>query len=197
MIGFSPTSRIMGIDPSTYVGIAQLEGEVEKKILIHFPDLFGYFRLQSIATAVGSILDQWKPDAVIIESYSLGSSFNLVQMVEVGTLIRRELFNRKIPWYNCPPSSLKLFCTGSGKADKPRMAEAVKQRWDFTSPSDDVIDAYALAKLGQHIVINGPDPTIKGLIRWDMKPTPKKRSAKKPKAADPKLKGVRNGRTKL
>ncbi len=180
-------TRIMGIDASTYIGMVQL-GEPVKKILVHFPDQWGYSRLQSIATAICGVLDEWKPEVVIIEAYGLANKFNLVEMVEIGTLIRRELMARKIPWYNCTPKSLKLFAAGSGNADKPRMAEAVKARWNFESQYDDVVDAYALAKMGEHVALNGPDDTFKGLTRWDTKPVRKQRKAKKvtkPKGVKP------------
>jgi Holliday junction resolvasome RuvABC endonuclease subunit len=186
MINLLGKKRILGIDASTYVGMAQLEvaGDV-KKILIHFPDQKGYARLQLIATAVAGVLDEWQPEVVIIEAYGLANKFNLVEMVEIGTIIRRELFKRQIPWYNCPPTVLKLFCTGSGKADKPRMAEAVKDRWNFQSKYDDVIDAFALAKLGEYLALNGPDSKIKGVVPWNSLPT-KKRSSKPSRSKTPK-----------
>lgn len=143
--------RILGIDPSTYTGMVFLDNQPsEKEIcrLVNFPNSKGFGRLQLIAQGVGSLLEQYPPDKVYIEGYAFGNHTSLVTLVEIGTIIRAELFNRKIQWEDVPPTALKKWTTQKGNATKALMAEVVKARWGFTSSSDDVIDAYALARYG-------------------------------------------------
>jgi len=52
-------------------------------------------------------------------------------------------------WMEVPVTVLKKWTAGKGNAKKDQMALAVKQRWGYESHSDDIIDAYALARMGQ------------------------------------------------
>jgi crossover junction endodeoxyribonuclease RuvC len=118
--------------------------------LVHFKEYKGFKRLTCIEQSIGNLLDEWKPNIVVIEGYALGSTNNLALMVEVGTMVRRQLHMHGItPWWVCPPTQLKKWTTGKGNAKKPDMAASVLDRWGFTSASDDIVDAFALAKLGQ------------------------------------------------
>jgi crossover junction endodeoxyribonuclease RuvC len=161
--------RILGLDVSTFVGMCllvdpdQTDSQV-KSLLINYPKLRGYERLQSIARGVAMVVDEWQPDVVFIEWYAFGGC-QIVQMVEVGTFIRKVLYDRGLDWYDCTPSTVKLFTTGKGNAKKPDMAAAVQQRWGFTHKSDDVIDAFAIAKLGQHVLTLPETP--KGVKKWN------------------------------
>lgn len=145
--------RIMGIDPSTFTGLACISrtGELVGSKLINYPKEKGLTRVQSIARAVRNVAEEWKPDLVVIEHYAFSNKNTLVTLVEVGTGIRLALLELGIPWLEVPPTVLKKFTTGRGNAKKPEMAVFVKDQWGFVSKSDDVIDAYALAALGQSL----------------------------------------------
>lgn len=148
-------TRIMGIDPSTYTGLACVdsEGAIVGSKLINYPKAKGFERLQLIARGVENVMQEWSPEIILIEGYAFGNKNTLVTLVEVGTAIRLVLRGAGIPWLEVPPTVLKKFTTGVGNAKKPQMAEAVKERWGFESKSDDVIDAYALAALGQELAL--------------------------------------------
>ena len=155
--------RVVGLDVSTYVGMflassvkgAETGGESEEDRgedrgkVIHFPKLKSWNRLQLIAHEVKRTLEIWKPQRVVIESYAYGNRYTLVTLVEVGTVVREVLWGMSVPWYEVPPSVLKMFTTGKGSAKKQDMKVAVKARWGFESPSDDITDAFALARMGQ------------------------------------------------
>lgn len=159
--------RVLGLDISTYCGCAAIDNETNLTKLIHFKESKGFKRLQLIEQSIGNLLDEWRPDKVVIEGYALGSTNNLVLMVEVGTVVRRQIHQRGLgPWWVCPPSQLKKWVTGKGNAKKPDMAAAVLGKWGFSSASDDIVDAFALAKLG-HALEADPDlyKTLKGVVR--------------------------------
>jgi Holliday junction resolvasome RuvABC endonuclease subunit len=144
--------RIAGIDVSTKTGIACIDdGAIYDSKLITFKAAKGFDRVRLIANAVKCTLEDWKPDLIVIEGYGF-ASLTLVCSVEIGTGIRlaiRELGHAG--WYTITPSSLKLITSGKGNADKAAMAAAVKERWGFESKYDDVIDAYALCRVGEQI----------------------------------------------
>lgn len=153
-------TRIMGIDPSTHTGIVLLGDETPAIAkYINFPDAKGFKRLHLIAKAVHNTASEHMPEIVVIEDYAVGNKFTRTEMVEIGTVIRKALYDLGIGWYTIPPTSLKLWTIGKGggkgKEGKAAMAAAVLERWGFKSKHDDVVDAYALARFGQHIQING------------------------------------------
>ena len=141
--------KVMGCDPSTYTGLCLLDGDVATPKLLNFPKEKGFRRLQLIAQSFHNTVTEWSPDIVVIEGYAYGNAHSLVTLVEVGTLLRKTLYDLKISWYDAPPTLLKKFTTGKGNSNKKAIAEAVLNRWGFASKSDDVVDAYALARLGQ------------------------------------------------
>lgn len=158
--------KILGVDPSTYLGTCLLTGDAASPKLIHFKEARGFHRLQLIARSFDSLIQEHQPDLAVVEGYAYGNRNSIVSLVEIGTLIRMALYTAKIPWYDAPPSLLKRFVTGKGNAKKPDVANAVKERWGFTSTSDDVVDAYGLARLGQ--ALKAGDATyLKGVTYHD------------------------------
>lgn len=143
--------RFLGLDCSTKTGAVVLDedGNVLTSKLLDFRQERGFYRLQLIAKSVRSIVLDYEPTVALIEGYAFGNHNTLVPLVEIGTIVRLELWGSKVPWQEVSPTSLKKWTTGKGNAKKPDMAIAVKNRWDFTSSSDDVIDAYALAQYGR------------------------------------------------
>jgi Holliday junction resolvasome RuvABC endonuclease subunit len=142
--------RTVGIDISTYTGMARVDtGEPGMGKCVNFPDKKGTSRLHSIAQEVGRTLDVWAPDLVVVEGIAYGNKNSLVLMAQCATVIALELHRRGIGWWVVPPSVLKKWTTGNGAASKELMAAFVLKRWGFRSPSDDIVDAFALAQLGQ------------------------------------------------
>lgn len=146
--------RVLGVDSSTNTGLALLIGDEVLVKELHV-GATGVLRLQLIAMNLDRILTAWKPDAAYVENYALSlvkSPNTIITLVEIGTMMRCVLTDHKVPWRTIRPSTLKKWTTGKGNAKKSDMALAVKQRWGFTNGSDDVVDAYALARMGQYLL---------------------------------------------
>jgi crossover junction endodeoxyribonuclease RuvC len=147
--------KVMGIDSSTKNGIAMLDGDEHRVTLLEIPGAKGSSRLQLIAANFDRILDTWQPDIAFIEMYALGmqkAATTIITIVEIGTIVRQRLEAKGIPWRTIKPGTMKKWITGNGSAKKPEVGQAIKERWGFTHSSNDVVDAYGLAKMGQWLV---------------------------------------------
>lgn len=142
--------RTCGLDIATCTGMALVgEGEDRGKT-VHLPKQHGFLRLQLVAKQVEDTLAVWNPDLVVVEGYAYCKNISaFVVLVEVGTVIRSVLYKARLPWVDVPPTVLKKWTTGRGNAKKEQMAVSVSERWKFESKSHDIIDAFALAQMGQ------------------------------------------------
>ncbi len=97
------------------------------------------------------VRDAWmrlKPDFVVIEGYSFMSKSSSVHFVYgVGEHVRTMLSLQKALWLDVPPSTLKKFATGDGRADKQAMIYSANQAGYHTG-IDDLADAFHLASYG-------------------------------------------------
>lgn len=174
---------IIGVDSSTKTGVTIFDLDNELLLdtkLLHFKEEKGFKRLQLIANAFGSLLDKYTPKVIYIENYGFGNKFTLVPLTEIGTVLRMEAFKRGIEFKEVPPTSLKMYATGNGIAKKPDMMAAAKERFNFESNSDDIVDSYWLTRMG--IAIE------KGRERLPSEVTKEKKAAKKLKAKAKKVK---------
>jgi Holliday junction resolvasome RuvABC endonuclease subunit len=149
--------RVLGIDSSTKNGLALLEGDEHRVALLEIPGVKGSSRLQLIAANFDRILEAWQPDIAFIEMYALNvmkAKTTIITIIEIGTIVRQRLEAHAIPWRTIKPSTLKLWVGGPGHGgmNKTMMGECVAARWGFKHPSDDVVDGYALARMGQWLV---------------------------------------------
>lgn len=107
-----------------------------------------------VADAVRSI----GPKAVFIEGYSFASrTAGQASIHEYGGLLRWHL-SRAVTCdiVELPPSTVKKFFSGKGNATKEQMADAAIDRYGFRSDDDNIVDAYAVWRLG--CVISGAEP---------------------------------------
>lgn len=160
--------KIVGLDIATKTGLYFLDQEDPRQnrgALYKFPKEKGLRRVQSIARGFTNFLELYRPELAVIEGFAYGNKNSLVDLVEVATPIKLALLAAKVPWYLVPPTTLKLWTTGSGKADKDGMAAAVKERWGFESEYDDVVDAYALTRIGE-VLVSGADPALLKKVQY-------------------------------
>lgn len=142
--------RTCGLDLATTTGMALVGDDEDRGKSVAITMVHGFQRLQLIAKDIERTIDIWLPDLVIIERYAYCKNVaSFIRLVEVGTLVRAALSARSHNWIEVPPTVLKKWTTGRGNASKDEMRLAVKERWGFTSESHDVVDAYALAQMGQ------------------------------------------------
>jgi len=146
--------RVLGIDPSTKTGLMLLSNDkAPRSSVLTVPNAKGIARLAAIRTRFAEYLDDLpEVDSIAMEGYAYANAYTLATLVEVGAVFRLELYQRKLPCYIVPPSVVKKFATGKGNSKKLEVAEAVKNRWGFVDPSDDVVDAFVLAKIAECMV---------------------------------------------
>lgn len=142
--------KTVGLDCATCTGMALVGDDEDRGKTIKIPKERGFLRLQLIANDVAKTLEVWNPAFVAIEDYAYVRNVGaFVTLVEVGTAIRMTLRALGVPWVEVPPTVLKKWTTGKGNATKEQMAQWVKERWGYESPSHDIVDAYALAQMAQ------------------------------------------------
>jgi Holliday junction resolvasome RuvABC endonuclease subunit len=144
---------VVGLDLSlTATGIAYASGEA---VTLDTKALRGTHRLGVIRQAVREALDvcDRAPDLVVIEGYSFGSAQGMAALGELGGVIRMVLADEadehpSMGWAVSPPTSLKKYATGSGKADKTAMVVAARERLGYQGLSNDQADALWLRAAG-------------------------------------------------
>jgi crossover junction endodeoxyribonuclease RuvC len=98
-------------------------------------------------------LDVWPEAVIAIESLSAGRGVAGQAATEAMTLLlcRLEELGAK-HWFLVHPAHLKMFAGCKGNASKTEVGYAVRHRWGFDDPSDDVVDAYVLARMADATV---------------------------------------------
>jgi crossover junction endodeoxyribonuclease RuvC len=92
------------------------------------------------------VIEDFPPDIVCIEGYSLASVNGAEPLMTVGTILRYFLRQCGYDWTIVAPSQLKKYAGAQLKQD---IKLAVWKRWQFEHRSDDVVDAYVLAQIGR------------------------------------------------
>jgi crossover junction endodeoxyribonuclease RuvC len=151
------TFFVAGVDVSTKTGLVVLDsaGEVRDSrelSLSPIPANSGPGpRIQRLMALRNSLRECFpslpRLRLVAIEGYSFASRFNNVFLVELGCAVRCMLYESGIPFVEVSPSSVKKFATGLGRGDKSLVRVGVYKRWRFEHPSDNVVDAYVLARI--------------------------------------------------
>ena len=151
-------SVVVGIDASltgTAICVAE-DGKVKKDWVIT-TDKKGVERLCFIEKELISILNhcasyQLRINLCIIEGYSFASRGNaLIQMGELGGIIRKLLYELNISYLEITPQSLKKFATGKVNSKKDEVMLQVYKKWGHECTNSDQADAYVLAKMAYHI----------------------------------------------
>lgn len=147
--GTTPVPLVIGLDLSlTCTGVA---GPGWSDIIR--TKLRGDARLDYLLITVASFIKQ--ADMVVMEGPSYGHA-NLGGHEELAGLrcsVRLYCHRRKIPYGVVPPSSLKLFATGNGRAAKGEVRSGVADRYGHHTEGAgryDMADAYTAMAMGLH-----------------------------------------------
>lgn len=112
-------------------------------------------RLVDIEAGFDQIIKPYRDDAVVfVEGYAYGRPFQRESLAELGGVMRRYFCVNNITFWVIPPTTNKLFITGTGKAGKNYMKKMTKEKYGLSFKSDDVCDAYGLARLGTTLMRN-------------------------------------------
>jgi crossover junction endodeoxyribonuclease RuvC len=144
-------SIYIGLDLSlTSTGFVALCGEelVASKVVKAPNGCMGVARLAFLRIKISELIDIYhRPIVVGIEGYSYGSRGRTFEIGELGGIIRLLMAEKNLTTYIIPPTSLKKFATGKGNCGKPQVGVAVYRKWKMEFPSDDICDAYVLARM--------------------------------------------------
>ncbi len=153
---------ILGIDPGyDRLGIAI----IENKTLIHSEcfstnpkDTFNK-RLKEIGLKVKSIINEFSPDTLAIESiFITKNQKTAMKVAEARGVISYEASLKNIPIYEYSPPQIKVAVTGHGGSDKAQIIKMIPLLIKMKSKKalDDEYDAIAIALTCQAQVKNRP-----------------------------------------
>ena len=146
--------RIIGIDPGlARVGYGIIEIENEKKILLDCgvietgKDKKEEDRLYEIFKDLNELINHWNPDLAAVEKFFFYRSSTTISVVQARGVIMMALASKNIQVSEYSPAEIKLTITGSGKASKQEVLEAVMFELNLSKPPrpDDSADALAIA----------------------------------------------------
>lgn len=146
-----PRPLVVGADlslKSTGLGSADWTDHVRTK-----DSQRGHPRLAFLMQEIGTFLRN--ADLVVLEgpSYGHAGQGGHEELAGLRIMVQHWLWRREIPYAVVPPSSLKLFFAGYGKASKAQMRAAAEQHYGrtFEGPAaNDECDGFALAAAGYH-----------------------------------------------
>ncbi len=154
--------RVAGLDPSERsTGLVVLQFQLKRppavwlKRAIQITHATGLERAAIQAAELGEVLDEARPDLLMIEDYAFVHRKTIQGAIETGTCFRLKCRQLEVPFITVPPLQLKKFVRGKGSGDKADMAAAVLTKWGFRDDCDDIVDAYALALMG--LALKGVD----------------------------------------
>jgi crossover junction endodeoxyribonuclease RuvC len=190
--------RFVGIDPSTKTGFVAIDSDGN---VLRAKELTGIGDVdpKRMVTLIDEVYAHLKPgDIICIE----GFPFDTQRAMFAGGIhhgIRNIMYKLKFNYYEVAPNAVKKFVNVSGwigekgskerlkgPAKKKAVMKAVEEHFGFTHKSDNVVDAYILARIAQEIRMSDSGlqliPSYQSeVVQSIICPEPKKK-AKKAKA---------------
>ena len=145
---------VVGIDPSlNSLGLAARRTDGEHvAYAIASPNLRGEQRVAFLRDKVAGWLDRLNPSLVAYEGYALGfrgKSNAIFSLGELGGVLKLLILERGIDILLVPPTSLKMYVTGKGNADKDAVSNALRERIGVAFSTSDQYDATGLLLMGE------------------------------------------------
>ena len=140
--------RYVGLDLSTKTGLVILDksGQVIKAEEITTKEKNDPQRMIILTEEIMSNLKE--DDVIAIEGFSYGSRGRGISFqFGYGYAVRIALFTANKPFLIVTPSQVKKYATGKGNSSKDNMILPIFKKWGFEHDSDNVRDAYVLAKI--------------------------------------------------
>lgn len=95
------------------------------------------------------MLDEVGPTLVVYEDYAMGArGNNMFHMGELGGVLKVLIWSKGVDLLPIPPTVMKSVIALDGKADKTKIATALKVRYNLTVTQHDEADAAGLLLLG-------------------------------------------------
>lgn len=147
--------RILGLDPgSRHTGFGVVEQRGQKLTAlthgrISIPtDLDMALRLDRLVVELESLLECWRPNAVVLEALFHGvNSRSLIVLAQARGALLAQLGRRGLEVAEYSPAEVKRGLCGHGRADKSQVARMVQMLLGLPTAarSSDATDALALA----------------------------------------------------
>ena len=146
--------RIIGIDPGlARVGYGIIDIQNEKKVVLDCgiietcKDKKEEHRLCEIFNDLTQLIDDWKPNFAAVEKFFFYRSSTTISVVQARGVIMMTLGAKNIQVSEYSPAQVKLTVTGTGKASKQEVLEAVMYDLNLKKAPkpDDSADALAIA----------------------------------------------------
>jgi len=148
--------RVMGMDPSVRsfgVAFRMANGKLWTACISPPENMRGVERLVFIENALVGYISKYKPDIVAYENYAFSraraGSRAITGLAELGGVVKRLLYMQGIGILSVPPTSLKLFATGKGRAEKDEVALYIQREEGIMFATSDQNDAAVLLKVGE------------------------------------------------
>ncbi len=104
-------------------------------------------RMVEIAKDLSELIQKWNPNLAAVEKFFFYKSSTTISVVQARGVIMMSLARFQIPIVEYPPMQIKLALTGSGRAEKNEVIDAVTRELLLEKPPkpDDAADALAIA----------------------------------------------------
>lgn len=111
-------------------------------------------RIRKIVEDIEMIISEYRPDVAVIENlaFAVRSTTSLTQLAGLSFLVRAMLYDYRVPFYLCAPTSLKKFATGKGNSEKDHMMLEAFKQYQIDGIDNNVADAVFLSKIGSCIL---------------------------------------------
>ncbi len=148
--------KILGIDPGyDRLGLAVIEKPIKGKETLLYSDCLQtsakddiYIRFGKIGAEVARIIQEFKPDALAIETLFITKNQKTAMRVsEARGIIIYEALKNNVHVFEYTPMQIKVAVTSDGNSDKERILKMVKILIDIPKKDarDDEYDAIAVA----------------------------------------------------
>lgn len=158
LTGKGQEMRFVGIDPSTAgTGLVVLseDGKVIDSVSLKAGKEDDPLRFMKLTKRIRKHLNP-ATDRVLIEGFAYGAKGKGVSVLYgLGWCIRIMLTEEVFKWEEVAPTALKKFASGKGNAKKEDLVLPVYKKWGFESSSNDITDAFVLAKIGWSMYNHG------------------------------------------
>lgn len=138
--------NLLAIDPSlTETGICIFKnGKIHSEVIK--PKTKDVARLSDISNHINCLIQDHCITHACIEGYAYSAIGRIVNLGELGGVIRLLLYDEGIPFVVVPPTVIKKFITGKGNAKKELMLLQVYKKFGVEFDNNNTCDAFALGK---------------------------------------------------
>lgn len=106
------------------------------------------YRLIYLFNQLNELVDTYEPQFACVEGYAHKAMGRVFSIGEAGGVFRLAFATKNISTVEIPPTTLKKYITGNGRADKKTMKAAIKSIFDMQFKTNDEVDAFGLAIAG-------------------------------------------------